>query len=147
MFLLSEEASVSDVSNLIPHCKRWCSWGRRWIWWDAGAAAGLLGTCFPWCGGWRYLCVGSRVPSCLSEHTGAVWCWRSPGWSEQVSAWYKRTCWIIQVAPWHAGTTFSQTMTSDLMGHRARTKTRGILISDSAHFLMTMLFFAFIQLH
>lgn len=124
----------SDVSNLIPHCKRWCSWGRHWVWWDAVAAAGLLGTCFPWCVGWTYLCVGSRVPSYLSEHTEAMWHWQSPRWSAQVSAWGKRACWWIQIAPWHSGITFSQTTTFDLMGHRAKTKTRGILISDSAFF-------------
>lgn len=116
--------SLFYVSNLIPHCKKWCSLGRCWVWWDVGVAVGPRGTCFPWCGGWRCLCVGSTVPSYLSEHTEASWHWQSPGWSE-VSFWCTGTSWWSQVTPWHAGTTSSLTMSVDLIRCTAKTKTTG----------------------
>lgn len=122
------------MSYQIPHCRRWCSWGTRWVWWDVWVAVEPRGTCSPWCEDWTCLCVGSIVPSYLSEHTEASWRWRSPGWSGWGFYRCTGTSWWSLVTPWLAGTTSSQTMTFDLRRQTAKTETRCILISDSALF-------------
>lgn len=134
------QMSLFNVSNLTPRCKRWCGWGRRWVWWDVGVALWPRGTCSPLCAGWRCLCGGSIVPSYLSGHTAAAWRWQSPKWCEGSFCWRNGASWRNWAKPWRAGPTSSRTTNVDLMRCAAKTKTRGILISDCALFVDCTLF-------